>query len=379
MSQSRELKDALAKKKVVKSNITKLKEKINARIDIADDSELKLFENKIKIFTDELNTVFNNIICHCDENDIDNYAEEQQNVQDIIDSLWLDVSRKNSKINLNESSQDSSSLKIQVPEVKLPKLNLPTFSGNLEEWLSFFDLFQASVHQNSILSACQKLQYLKSACKGDALKIIQSIPISDSNYEIALDLLKERYSNKRELINALIRKLMNMPSMSDSANSILQSIDIINECIRSLKVLKQDIIGFSDTLIVYLITEKLDKNTRCWWERSLKSEEVGTLDNLLAFLKDHARTLQNSKMSTKETKRVSYHKLTTLVSNNIHCSYCKESHFLYKCTKFLQLTVQKRIDFVKKNNLCFNCLSDQHHSKYCKNTNMYKSVQSVSL
>ena len=38
--QSRELKDALTKKKVVKLNVTKLKEKINAYIDFADNSKL---------------------------------------------------------------------------------------------------------------------------------------------------------------------------------------------------------------------------------------------------------------------------------------------------------------------------------------------------
>ena len=46
------------KKKMVKSNITKLKGKINARIDSADLSELKLFGNKIKILTGELNPIF---------------------------------------------------------------------------------------------------------------------------------------------------------------------------------------------------------------------------------------------------------------------------------------------------------------------------------
>ena len=66
------------------------------------------------------------------------------------------------------------------------------------------------------------------------------------------------------------------------------------------KVLKQDSIGFSDTLVVYLITEKLDRNIRCWWKRSLKLQEVGRFDNQLNFLKDYARTLQSIKMSTKE-------------------------------------------------------------------------------
>ena len=38
-----------------------------------------LFENKIKIFKDKLNAVFNNIICHCD-------AEEESNAQDVVET-----------------------------------------------------------------------------------------------------------------------------------------------------------------------------------------------------------------------------------------------------------------------------------------------------
>ena len=60
-------------------------------------------------------------------------------------------------------------------------------------------------HQNIIFSDCQKLQYLKSACKDNALKIIQIIHISDGNYKITLNLLKKRYRNKRKLINALVK------------------------------------------------------------------------------------------------------------------------------------------------------------------------------
>ena len=48
MLQTSELKDALAKKKVVNSNITKLKDKINACIDFFDNSELNYFKTKSK-------------------------------------------------------------------------------------------------------------------------------------------------------------------------------------------------------------------------------------------------------------------------------------------------------------------------------------------
>lgn len=69
---------------------------------------------------------------------------------------------------------------------------------------------------------------MKSTCKNRALTIIHIIPIYFSKYKTALQLLKERYSKRRELINALIKKLIGMPCMSDTVNSILESVDVIN-------------------------------------------------------------------------------------------------------------------------------------------------------
>ncbi|GFX75168.1 integrase catalytic domain-containing protein [Trichonephila clavipes] len=48
------------------------------------------------------------------------------------------------------------------------------------------------------------------------------------------------------------------------------------------------------------------------------------------------------------------------------CICCAESHPLYKCAVYLKLPINKRIDLIKTNNLCFNCLSTSHRAKDCK-------------
>ena len=85
---------------------------------------------------------------------------------------------------------------------RLPKLNLPTFSGNYKSWTSFFDLFTSSVDSNSTLTNSQKLQYLKASLTGDAAKLLSSFTVTDNNYEPALDVLKKRYDNPRMIARA---------------------------------------------------------------------------------------------------------------------------------------------------------------------------------
>ncbi len=67
-------------------------------------------------------------------------------------------------------------------EVRLPRLDLPVFDGDLYKWLSYHDLFKAVVHDNVGLPGAQKLQYLKASLKGVPALLIQSIPIFNVNY-----------------------------------------------------------------------------------------------------------------------------------------------------------------------------------------------------
>ena len=73
--------------------------------------------------------------------------------------------------------------------MRLPKLQLPSFTGMYTEWTSFIDLFKASVDDNNQLSDSEKLNYLKVCLVGDAAKLIASVTITDANYGIAMKLL----------------------------------------------------------------------------------------------------------------------------------------------------------------------------------------------
>lgn len=52
-------------------------------------------------------------------------------------------------------------------EIKLPQINIPTFSGKYEEWQTFYDLFTSLIHKNTKLSPVHKLHYLKCNLTGE--------------------------------------------------------------------------------------------------------------------------------------------------------------------------------------------------------------------
>ena len=60
---------------------------------------------------------------------------------------------------------------------------------------------------------------------------------------------------------------------------------------------------------------------------------------------------------------------------NKKCAFCESQlHEIYKCDKFLGLAVKERVDFVKKNKLCFRCLR-YHLIKNCSSKYSCKTCQ----
>ena len=76
-----------------------------------------------------------------------------------------------SQINNNLKSNEGSKL-------KLPKLELKSFSGNYEEWQSFWDNFESAVNRNTEISRIQEFTYLKSCVTGAAESAITGLPLS---------------------------------------------------------------------------------------------------------------------------------------------------------------------------------------------------------
>ena len=77
--------------------------------------------------------------------------------------------------------------------VNLPKLQLPVFDGNLQQWQEFWDIYKATIHERQTMPAVLKFSYLKSVLKVSALSAIARIPFTSENYSLVVKLLQERF------------------------------------------------------------------------------------------------------------------------------------------------------------------------------------------
>ena len=104
-------------------------------------------------------------------------------------------------------------------QVRLPKLNLPTFDGNILCWQEFWDVFNSSVHEQEIPNVT-KFSYLKSTLCGTAANAIHGISITNDNYKTAIDLLKERFGKSEVIIETLYSQLQHMPVATNRISDI---------------------------------------------------------------------------------------------------------------------------------------------------------------
>ena len=90
--------------------------------------------------------------------------------------------------------------------MKLLKIEIQSFDGQLDLWSEFYENFQYAIYQNSSLSDIQNTTYLKSLLRGSVSSTIPRFKSSNENYSVPLNSLKECFDNKKLQI-AVQRKI----------------------------------------------------------------------------------------------------------------------------------------------------------------------------
>jgi hypothetical protein len=322
-----------------------------------------------------------------------NELEHENNRQNFEDSYYdlyaaLEdaVNKSNSSIAATSRSHTTGDVTNRGPIsslLQLAPIDIKPFSGHYTEWLPFFNTFRALVHddpryQNRNL---EKLHQLRNCLRGEALEVIQALPISAENYETALSSLRSQFENKRLIVQHHVNNLFNLPQVSkDSARSLRLLVNTVNTNLDALNSLDINTTSW-DPLLIHIITSRLDSLSRHKWEESLKTTEPPSKAQLITHLTQRCNLLEaleiNKNLSktvptTRDNDQKAGNKNSTksfaVQDNkvNFSCYFCEKSHSLYNCPGFLRLHIADRESQVKRMKLCKNCLRPSHEAKDCK-------------
>ena len=273
--------------------------------------------------------------------------------------------------------------------MKLPKIDLPRFSGNVLEWTKFWESFQACVGASDI-PEISKLTYLISLLRGEAEQCVAGLTLSAANFSVACKLLQDRFGRKEVIIFGHIQALLSIKVTDEMKLQTLQ--DELLKHIRSLETLgvTGDAYG---VVLTPMILSKVPSQVRLEWARDGAGRE-GDLQFLLDFLKKEIGRQERSSVfsslpiqsgpggSERQRKPEQQHPRSTrqapvgrtpavpaaaaLQTSSVDsCGFCHKLHPSAKCFAFLRLPVHKRSDKVKHSGLCFACLRGDHRARDC--------------
>ncbi|UYV83977.1 hypothetical protein LAZ67_X000770 [Cordylochernes scorpioides] len=173
----------------------------------------------------------------------------------------------------------------QKTKINLPKFSLPSFKGDLDQWLDF-KTFEDTIINNSSLNNIQKFKYLQSSLSGDAASIIKGFSLTPDTFDKAWLALNERYHCTRDLAYKYCNNILNI-------KNIIELIDTVKLNLRNLELLGIDEEQLGNMLLTTFILKKIDSNMNKDFELSLKENTFPTLQDLLTYLEKHRKELDH--------------------------------------------------------------------------------------
>lgn len=284
--------------------------------------------------------------------------------------------------------------------LKLPKLSLPTFSGDVREWSLFWESFQACVHQTD-LPEVSKLSYLRSLVQGEARSALSGLALTGASYTAACEILCRRFGRPERLRFLHIEALLNVHQTD------LQHLqDELLSHIRSLEGLGVEGEKFG-VILTPLVLSRLPEDVRLEWARGAEGKE-GDLRYLLEFLaceisrRDRSRNLTRLEPGAVQQRSSGGHPgaqrapagapaagsrsrapvaagvarrregppapaaAAALQLSSETCCLCSGTHRTAKCPQWVGLDCSARLAKARFSHMCFCCLERGHSARSCR-------------
>ena len=102
--------------------------------------------------------------------------------------------------------------------IRLLKLSIESFNGEVTKWTPFWDSYDSSIHKNSSLNDIDKFNYLRTLLKGAAREAVAGLMLTSANYCEPISILRKRFGNKQQIISRHMEILMNVEPVSSHNN-----------------------------------------------------------------------------------------------------------------------------------------------------------------
>ena len=255
-------------------------------------------------------------------------------------------------------------------KMRLPKLVLKSFDGDITKWTSFWDSYKSAIHSDPDLSNVDKFTYLQGLLEKSARDSISGLALTADNYDQAVSILEKRFGNKQMIIHRHMDILLGIEGVSAASNlvALRKLYDKVESNVRSLEALGVGSDSYGSLLSPVLV-KKLPNELRLMVSREISGDRE--LKSIMKILSGELEVRERSATPNVKDggRRVdSIPTTTAFVSGNrpvgTGCCYCKGEHPPDTCN--IVRSVKDRKQSLRAAGRCYVCLRVGHISRNCR-------------
>ncbi|GFT85375.1 DUF5641 domain-containing protein [Nephila pilipes] len=227
---------------------------------------------------------------------------------------------------------------------------------------------------------------MSTKIKSEARELVESFPITNENYPLAIENLTERYGRKELLIDFYVRELLKLvlnnatKKKQDSLSSLYNKLSTQLRALSSLGVTTDQ----CGVILYPLVERSLPTHILRSFERERKNidseQSISTLDAIVSFLKSEVQSEEKIKLSRseilpyeRECKHLAKSQNTLPAAAELFiqeskdtCAFCFKVHANRFCKRAFFIPLEEKITIIKKKGLCRVCLAKGHLASRCR-------------
>ena len=272
-------------------------------------------------------------------------------------------------------------------ELKLERMKMPTFSGNIRDYPRFKADFKK--HVIPYIKNPDTVAYvLKSCLSNAALEIVKNV---DDDIDDMWKRLDEKYGRISKLTDAIMLELKQLRVLQEGdGQKFINFVDKIEKCYRDLSIIGKES-EISNSSIVGLIEEKLPTSIKKQWCLQISNEDVD-LDGedkfaaILSFLLKHRKATEYDSSELRSTSSRQGTSTNVLHMSDESCIGSEDStistivtmeskpcwlhgrssqHSILDCQRYMSKTPQERMTLATRHRVCWCCLGTGHNQARC--------------
>lgn len=241
--------------------------------------------------------------------------------------------------------------------IKLPEITIKKFNGELTKWSTFWDTFEATIHNNPALAPVQKFTYLQSLLESSAAETVSGLALTAANYEEAIGTLKKRYGNKQLIVSKHMEVLMNLEIVGseNDTHKLRRLLDTVETQVRALKALGVSAESYGG-LLASILLNKLPPEVRLIVSSGLTSDNW-ELDKLVELFEAELDARERAMASRPKKTSQGRNPPTSQTLNtptSPSCVYCGQNLSSANCLTVS--TVEARKQSLRRSGRCYICL-----------------------